>query len=389
MPEITVHACTERSDLGSDIRFTIKGPDGLDTPYRVTRNGFVTAENGVAHLQAGSTEVKISADIPGFYTLSLESESDPATAAVAVGPELIEPSTSRPDDFDDFWRDKIAEMRAVPLEFDTTEVARSDEAVTESVRIGMPGGESIYGWLHRPPGEGPFPVVMRYHGAGVYSLPVENGLEWMPYGAMVLSINSHPIPNDQPGKYYDDLRTGALSSYTLDGRESRETLYFTRMFLRAVRALDFMTQHPLWNRVHLVSEGHSQGGGQAIAAAALHGQVTHLINSCPGNCDHTGPFAERVAGWPKIVDFDGDSREAQIDASRYVDAVNFAPMITVPTLVSVCFLDSACPPSSIYAAMNQVRGPVDFHHEPTTEHIYTESFRDATFAWSKRQGISA
>ncbi|MDP6446976.1 MAG: hypothetical protein QF805_24495, partial [Pirellulaceae bacterium] len=55
-------------------------------------------------------------------------------------------------------------------------------------------------------------------------------------------------------------------------------------------------------------------------------RVTIIAAGVPAICDHSGQAAGRVNGWPKLVptDDEGKPNPKILQASRYVDAVNFA-----------------------------------------------------------------
>ena len=73
-------------------------------------------------------------------------------------------------------------------------------------------------------------------------------------------------------------------------------------------------------------------------------------------CDHTGPVAERSAGWPRLlkVDDQGKTDPKHTEVARYFDAMNFAARIKCPTIVSVGFVDKVCAPTSVFAAYNNI-----------------------------------
>ena len=366
--------------VGDGVTFRVRDGEGL--PYRVTWDGVELIEEGIIR----GDEITVVAKSCGFLRLTVGGAGSPTVeAAAAIAPESIVPTLAVPNDFGDFWPrqlDRLPETTPNPR-IEPYEEHDTDRIMKLSVESGDPEIGSVHGWLHLPKGEGPFPAVVRYHGAGVYSVPTENSREWAQRGWMCLSMNAHPIPNDRPASFYDDLRGAELANYRIHGRDSRETLYFVPMFLRAALAARAMTLLPEWDGVHLISEGHSQGGGQAFAAAALADRMSALIVSCPTHCDHAGPLNGRPAGWPQIVEWqNGAPDTAQLEATRYIDGVNFATRIAVPALAGVCYLDAACPPTGIYAALNGLTGPVEVHHEPSIAHIYTEGFHEATFRWA-------
>ena len=169
-----------------------------------------------------------------------------------------------------------------------------------------------------------------------------------------MDIKAHGIDNGKDDAFYKALSENELKDYRSIGRDSREKGYFVGMFLRVKRGLDFLCSQPEWDGKTLIVSGGSQGGFQAFAGAALDERVTIMIAHVPAGCDHSGMLADRVAGWPKIVPVvDGRPDQAVLEASRYVDNVNFAARCKAKTaVVSVGFVDGVCPPTSVYAAYN-------------------------------------
>jgi len=383
-------------DLGDTVVFRIEAVGDVHTlpeslAYSLTWDGAALIDRGTIRAGDLPWEVVIRPDEPGFVRLCVELSptGSKTQAAAAVAPERIGPSMPVPDDFDEFWTGQLAVQRSAPVEATMTPHSDHPDGTVSSVVIRMPDEHDIYGWLLRPHGPGPFPGLVRYHGAGVYPVQPTNGLDWTARGVMVLSINPHSIPNDRPKEFYDDLRSGALADYRTRGRTSRETLYFREMFLRAARAVDFIAGHEDWDGRHLIVEGHSQGGGQALAAAALNENVSALVASCSTHCDLTGPVIGRAAGWPKIVEVrDGVPDPVQVAAARYIDGVNFASRVRCPAMFSLGFLDDLCPPTGIYAAYNTLRGPKEIRHDVSIGHVYTGACGAAIYEWVMRH-ISA
>ena len=81
-------------------------------------------------------------------------------------------------------------------------------------------------------------------------------------------MNAHGLPNGKPKEFYSALSNGDLKGYPTRGRESRDTIYFHDMFLRLVRAIDFLTAQPSFgNR------------GRVVAANRLHSPIQRLLRS--------------------------------------------------------------------------------------------------------------
>jgi cephalosporin-C deacetylase len=137
-----------------------------------------------------------------------------------------------------------------------------------------------------------------------------------------------------------------------------------------VRALDFLTTQPEWDGKVVAVVGHSQGGFQALVAGGLDDRVTFIGAGVPAGCDHTGMLRRRISGWPKLVPLlQGGKPDSVIaEASRYYDAVNFAARCHADAIVSVGFIDRTCPPTSVYAAYNQLKGDKSIINKPSMGH---------------------
>ena len=161
------------------------------------------------------------------------------------------------------------------------------------------------------------PAILWVHGAGVRSSSLGNAVKGATSDMLSMDINAHGIPNGKPAKFYKDLSAGQLKeTIARRGRDSRETVYFRGMFLRLVRALDFLTSRPEWDGEHLIVIGHSQGGGQALAAGGLDPRVTLIATGVPAICDHSGRAEGRINGWPKLVPMGEDGQAGAEEVFR-------------------------------------------------------------------------
>jgi cephalosporin-C deacetylase-like acetyl esterase len=130
------------------------------------------------------------------------------------------------------------------------------------------------------------------------------------------------------------------------------------MFLGNIRAADYITARPDWDGKTLVATGGSQGGYQSVVLAGLDSRVTAVIANVPAGCDITARSAGRAGGWPSWwLPTEAANRAAIIETSRYYDTVNFASRVRVPTLIGMGLIDTTCPPSGIFAMINQLNGP--------------------------------
>ncbi len=130
------------------------------------------------------------------------------------------------------------------------------------------------------------------------------------------------------------------------------------MYLRVMRALDYVKSLPEWDGKNLVVVGGSQGGAQSIVAAALDQQVTLCLAGVPALSEHSGSLAQpqRQPGWPRLYSAkDGKPNdEAVTQTAAYYDNIYFAKRIKAETYMSTGFVDNTCVPTGVFAAYNNI-----------------------------------
>ena len=344
--------------------------------YNVRQGGLKEVAAGSAELQDGKAQVTASRGDAG--TLLLTVKFQPAGAkeittycGAAFGPEKIARSAPPPDDFDEFWRTKIAELDAVPMNAELTAVDVGDQKVEYfRITLGNIRGTKIYGQIARPAGKTNLPALLQVQWAGVYPLQREWVLGPARNGWLAMNIIAHDLPIDEKNEFYSAQAGKELKDYPGIGNDDRETSYFLRMFLSCRRAVDYLTQHPDWNKQALVVQGGSQGGYQALVTAGLHPAVTALAANVPAGCDHTGKQAGRAPGWPNWAGrtWQGKDEQKMLTTARYFDAMNFAARIKCPALIGLGLSDTVCPAEGVLATCNQIAGPKTIVIMPRADH---------------------
>lgn len=382
---------------GEVVTFTIKlqldaqPVDGAEVSWMITKDGVPPTTRGTVKLAGGGATVSGKLDEPGFL-LCRATFAEPnghsrfALSGAAIDPLQIKPSLPAPADFDEFWTAQKNKLAAVPVNPSLTHVESPVKGVDcfdlQADCVGAP----VSGYFAKPTGAPPqrLPVILTVHGAGVRSSSLSGAAGWAQRGFLALDINAHGIPNGKPAEFYKNLADGELKDYRARGRESRETVYFLGMFLRLVRALDFLTAQPEWDGRTVVVHGGSQGGYQSLVAAGLDPRVTFFAAGVPAGCDHTGFKAGRINGWPKFIATGAPPPPNVVEAVRYYDAVNFVTRSKAAGIVTVGFIDTTCPPSSVYAAYNAIPGAKQIHMDVAAGHTSTpkagEAMRKAILA---------
>ena len=300
-----------------------------------------------------------------------------AGLGVLVTPGKIVPGNTKcPDDFDAFWKQKRAELDQVPVKATRSEVKLSPvmekkypDVVCYDVKVDCAGGAPVSGYLCMPKdakGKS-LPAIVIYHGAGVRSANKQAR-----YGskAIAFDVNAHGIENGREQKFYKALSDGELKSYWHRGFDDHNHLYFVGMYMRVMRALDYVKSLPEWDGKTLIVYGSSQGGAQTIAAAALDPQVTLAVAGVPALCDLGGQQLKRRPGWP--VHFMPPAKRndaAVIGEAAYIDGVFMAQRIKCPAYFSTGGIDNTCHAVSVYSAFNSLPGK-DKHivYNPTGHH---------------------
>lgn len=329
----------------------------------------LTFENGKATVSGTLTE-------PGFLLVTARKDKIVTHAAAGFDPLQIKPSMPVPEDFDAFWNSQKAKLAEVALRPVLTPVPTTFTGL-DFFDVQIPCvGPPVSGYYSRPAGAKPksLPAILHLHGAGVGSArPGSASWSLQEQGMLSLDINAHGLPNGQPEEFYSELYKTELKGYQHFGRDSRESSYFTGMFLRVARAIEFLAAQPEWDGKTLILFGTSQGAFQAFAGAALDPRVTFVSAGVPAGCDHTGFTVGRTNGWPAFA-ADSKGQAGTFDPgiaqeSRYFDVVNFATHTHARGIaVTVGFIDRTCPPTSVYAAYNAIPVSKKLHADPLVGH---------------------
>jgi cephalosporin-C deacetylase len=222
----------------------------------------------------------------------------------------------------------------------------------------------VFGQIAEPSKPGKYPALLQLQWAGgPYALDKSWITPHASNGWIALNIQAHNVFPTEPASYYNAL-PATLKSYNRIGHESRETSYFVEMYLRGVRAVDYLRSHPNWDGKTLLVMGTSMGGQQTLAVAGLHPGITHMMANVPAGCDVIGDLYGRQSGYPYFPYFNAKVAEA----SPYVDCTNFASRIRATSLVAMGFVDTVTPPAGIWAAYNLIRGRKEVAPMPESPH---------------------
>jgi len=276
-------------------------------------------------------------------------------------PDKIKAIDSRPADFDAYWAACRAKLDQVPLTPQLTEVdapkSLQGKVKCYSVEVPCLGRTPVTGYLAMPVGAKPrsLPACVDYLSMVWKDASKQVPCDMAAKGVLAFYASWHGLPTGKKDEEYEKISKTWYEEGGKAGDTDRDTWFGHDMFLRVMRALDFIKSRPEWNGKELVARGGSLGGIQTIAAAALDRDVTVAVASVPASCEYNGYKQGRDAaplyrGKEGIARIEADPRRAVTLA--YHDAVNFAPRIKCDIYVCTGFADELCAPSGVFAFYN-------------------------------------
>lgn len=353
-------------------------------------------------------EGKVKTDRKGFATIEIPGRREPGFTTVKVSvvhdgktytnmtnisyePYSIEPTTTLPEDFAEFWEKAKADAAKVPM---VTKVVWNAEQSTPDTDVyyvkiqSYRKGNFVYGVLSVPKNsplrnsEGKLPAILRLPGATVTGYRGPSDLA--AHGFAVLEIGIHGIPVDQDREMYNALVSGSLGGYATMGLENRDRFYYKRVYMGCVRALDFICSREDIDTSRIAVYGGSQGGMLSIVTAALDRRVSAVVAYFPAFCDVTGYYYGRSGGWPHLfLDRNEPSLQEKIAVSKYFDTVNFARFLEVPGHYCWGFNDIVCCPTSTFSAYNVIKAPKELEISRDSGHWLYPVYVEHQIQWLK------
>jgi len=308
-------------------------------------------------------------------------------AVAAFDPESLPPAAIMPDDFNAFWAAGRERVDAIPMDVQLAALPEYSDDRQESFKISLANIDNtrIYGYLSVPRGTPPYPAIVSVPGVGVGE-PSGPNREYASAGSLSLYMGVHTHDLGLPREEYDKLRAGPLAAYSHIGAPDRERYFFRRAILGIDRAVRYLMSRPDWDRKHLVYNGNSQGGGVGLMLAGLNPAFTAVAATVPSLCEHNAQRLNRGAnGVQLLVHAPEDRKEEYAKMADYFDAVNFARKIRCPVVMSVGFLDTSCPPWSVYPAYKVIQAPKRIFPGYQSGHGMSRSLREFLHPWLEGQ----
>lgn len=290
---------------------------------------------------------------------------------------LIEfrPPHTRESDFDAFWRDALDELAQVPVAGSLSRLEYPCANV-EAYRLDYAAcrGQTVTGWYLLPPAalrqSARIPAVAVFHGYGGSRGRVTEHLHWVLQGYAVLAVDVRGQAGDTPD--WSVPTGGQMTGRMTQGIHDPHHYYYRGVYQDALRAVQWLRTRAEVDPDRVIATGNSQGGGLTLAVAALDQQLAAAMPDVPFLCHFRRAVDAHTAGpYGELVEYMKRRPEHVATVFRtlsYFDNINLAGSIRCPVLCSVALLDPICPPSTVFAAYNQIAGPKEIRIYPYNGH---------------------
>lgn len=350
---------------------------------RVTVNNQLQREERLLPQHQAFAIFDAAIDSTCAVSLEVSGKGAPEGIGFVVAPEGFKAGYEEPADLMDYWSNQKALLRALPMQVKKTTLEVPEQYqgkfVCDDVEINCLGPAPVRAYMAKPvkAQKGSLPIVILCRAAGVSGAWCRCqvgecvGNAALGNGALSLDLNAHGMLNGQHDDYYRMLENGLLHNYYDHNAADRETYYFRGMYLRLLRAIEFMTQQPEWDGKRILVIGESQGGGQAVAAAGLDTRVTAVVLNVPAMQDFGGARVGRRGGWPHPIESHKDLSADMLDATLpYFDGALLIRHSKAEIYCEIGLIDTTCPPSAVWSSLNGAPGPKTVKCVPFRTHAW-------------------
>lgn len=304
--------------------------------------------------------------------------------------EVYQGRNPRPADFDEFWDKSVAEMRSLDAKV-TLQKADFQCKGAECFDLTFTGvgGSRVYAKFARPANlDKPAPAVALFHGYSGHSGDWHDKMAWVNAGLCIAALDCR----GQGGKSEDlgSVRGNTYHGHIIRGLDdSPEKLLFRSIFLDCAQLAGILIDMPEVDGSKVGAHGGSQGGGLTLACGSLEPRVARIAPVFPFLSDYlrvwemdldVHAYAE-LREFFKHFDPRHERENLIFERLGYIDVHHLAPRIRAEVLMGTGLLDNITPPSTVFAAYNQIQSPKKMVVYPDFGHEGLPDFTDMAFQW--------
>jgi len=381
--ELTADRSNAVYDAGETVQFQVRSSDSGPATYKITHDKYtMPIQSGTINLQAGIQQIiSFNAADPALILCTVEQNGQTIKAAAAISPLQLKPLEDEPTDFDAFWNLSKAELAAIPIDAQLTAFSSTSYSTTYKVSLASVAGRRVYGYISIPAGAGPFPAILTLPAFGSIANVATPDISIAEKGgAISMSISIHNAEPDQVD----------VNAYQPDEITDPNNMYDRLAVLAGIRAIDYLFSRADFDGQSLGVVGVSQGGGLSLMLAGIDDRVKLLAHSNSTHCQHSGLKYEQASGFPYYLNRSRSEvgtpshEQSTLAAAKYFDAVYFARRFSGPSLTIISYEDETCPPATVFAAYNQLKGQKVLVNAKDLGHDHPTEYWDGRFDFFRR-----
>jgi cephalosporin-C deacetylase len=302
----------------------------------------------------------------------------------------------RPQDFDVFWEQGLAEMQAtdpqvelIPARFKAANAACFDLYFT-----GVGGARIHAKLLHPVKSPHHHPAVLLFHGYTGDSGDWSDKLGYVSEGFTVAALDCR----GQAGLSED---MGCVAGNTLHGHIIRgledalkglpEKLLFRQIFLDTAQLARIVMEMPDVDANRVGAMGGSQGGALTVACSALEPRIKRAAPTFPFLSDYKRVWEMDQAkdAYKELQEYFRHSdpthkyEDSVFEKLGYIDIQFLALRIQAEILWGIGLMDTVCPPSTQFAVYNKIVSPKTMTVYPDFGHEQLPGFNDQVFQFMR------
>lgn len=275
----------------------------------------------------------------------------------------------KPRDFDSFWQSQLEKSNQIPLHVHwISETLYTEEIVMKHFSIVGFTRNLLHGYVLMPKRAKDRPCIVTNHGY-MYNggQPIEH-LHFVEDGYCVVTYDVR----GQSGLSVDNFNYGSGDHRLMTrGIKDINQYYMMHVYMDALRVVQFAKSLDQVDNQKIIVHGASQGGGIALAVAALDQSVILSLADVPSYSYLPGRLATRNGSISEIASFIDEGHLSTNEALKtlnYIDLVHHASNIVSPVIISTGGQDFICPEAYFMPTYHKIQSEKRLYQYPNAGH---------------------
>ncbi len=315
-----------------------------------------------------STEhIRLDGIAPGFYQCCAYlsgADEDGSTQWIAYNPDKVSCRGTVNQGYHEYWQKAVEELDLVSPDYSMRRIdslcrGGKDGYVVEFQSI---GDVTIRAYLFLPRNRKENPVILHLPNHNQdFGDVAKYAFRYPDIAEMFLCVRGHGISRD----YFDPSEDGGPGIWGYEIFDMDKNSY-RGIYMDCLRAVDFITQDYHFDNSRIAVTGSGQGGGLALATAALcKGRIAAMAYFNPFLCDIEHFLKTRPIYRMKIDSYleyynNTHTFDDVLRVQHMTDVLDMARDIDCRTLFVSTLFDDDCPPHAGFAAYSLISAPKEY-----------------------------